>query len=73
MNKGRLSGFWEKHGINFILILMWKKKTNNKTFWKTVKSIFSDKQVQSGKSTLVKSDEITDDDKEIGNIFNHFL
>ena len=50
-----------------------KKKTNNKTFWKTVKSIFSDKQAQSGKATLVKSDEITDDDKEIANIFNHFL
>ena len=50
-----------------------KKKTNNKTFWKTVKSIFSDKQVQSGKATLVKSDEITDYDKEIANIFNHFL
>ena len=50
-----------------------KKNTNNKTFWKTVKSIFSEKQVQSGKATLVKSDEKTDDDKEIANIFNHFL
>ena len=50
-----------------------KNKTNNKAFWKTVKSLFSDKQVQSGKANLVKSDKITDDDKEIVNVLSNVL
>ena len=36
-------------------------------------SLYSDKQVQSGKITLCKADEIIDDDKEVANIFNNFF
>ena len=36
-------------------------------------SLYSDKQVQSGKITLFKADEIIDDDKEVANIFNNFF
>ena len=49
-----------------------KSITDNKTFWKIVKSLFSDKLVQSGKITLVKDDEIIDDDREAINVFNMF-
>ena len=50
-----------------------KSITDKKTFWKTVKPLFSDKQVQLGKITLVKGDEITADNKEVANIFNNFF
>lgn len=50
-----------------------KNNNNNKAFWKTVKSLFSDKQVQSGKSNLAKSDKTTDDDKEIVNVLSNVL
>ena len=49
-----------------------KSITDNKTFWKIVKSLFSDKLVQSGKITLVKDDEIIDDDREAIYVFNMF-
>ena len=34
-----------------------KSITDNKTFLNTVKPLFSDKQVQSGKTTFVKCEE----------------
>ena len=46
---------------------------DNKTFWKTVKPLFSEKILSSDNITLIEDDEIISDDGEIANIFNsHF-
>ena len=50
-----------------------KSITDSKTLWKTAKPSFPDKQVQSSKISLVKGDDIIDDDKEVANIFNNFF
>lgn len=50
-----------------------KSITDNKTFRKTVKPFFLDKQVPSSKTTLITSNEIIHDVKKVVNIFNFFF
>ena len=57
--------FFEKIDVN--------KVTDNKTIWKTVKPLFSNKTVISDKITLVKDNEIVSDNKEVADTFNRAL
>lgn len=57
----------------FYSILDLKSITDNKTFRKTVKPFFLDKQVPSSKTTLITSNEIIHDVKKVVNIFNFFF
>ena len=57
----------------FYSILDLKSITDNKTFRKTVKPFFLDKQVPSSKTTLITSNEIIHDVKKVLNIFNFFF
>ena len=50
-----------------------KSVTDNKTWWKTLKPLFSDKQPQSGEIVLVQGNEITDDDIEVASISVDFF
>ena len=47
--------------------------TDNKKFWKTVKSLFSDKHVSNNKITLVNGDEIISTDNEVAEPLNSFF
>ena len=47
-----------------------KEVVDNKMFWKTVKSSFSDKSNNFESITLVENDNIVSDDNEVANIFN---
>ena len=47
--------------------------TNNKTFWKTVKPFFSDKDIINKKIVLIEEDNIISDDKEVANIMNTYF
>ena len=49
------------------------KITDNKTFWKTVKPLFSNKTVNSDQITLIKNDIIISENKDIAEIFNKFF
>ena len=50
-----------------------KSVNDNKTLWKTVKTLFSDKITYSEKITLIEGDKIVTDDSEIANIFNDYF
>ena len=47
--------------------------TDNKKFWKTVKSLFTDKVQTSSSITLVENEKIITNDSEIAEIFNEFF
>ena len=49
------------------------KISDNKMFWKTVKPIFSKKNVNRESITLVKDDEILSENLEVTKIFNAFF
>ena len=73
---------WQKykHQRNFCLNLLRKTKkqyfaklADNKLFWKNVKPYFSDKGPNSTRITLIETDKIITDEKQIANIMNeHF-
>ena len=50
-----------------------KRAVYNKTFWKTVKSSFSDKSNNFESITLVENDSIVCNDNEVANIFNEYF
>ena len=50
-----------------------KRVVDNKNFWKTVKSSFSDKSNNVESITLVENDSIVSDDNEVANIFNEYF
>ena len=50
-----------------------KRFADNKKFWKTVKPLFSDKQVHHRKITLIENDEIISNDANIVEIMNAFF
>ena len=50
-----------------------KHVTDNKTFWKTVKSFLSDKTINSPKITLVEKNEIINNEEKIAETFNTFF
>ena len=50
-----------------------KLVVENKTFWKTVKPLFSEKHFSNNKITLVKDDEIISTDNEVTETLNRFF
>ena len=50
-----------------------KLVTDNKLFWNTIKSFFSDKGTTREKYTLTEEEEILDDDQKISTVFNDFF
>ena len=50
-----------------------KRVVDNKKFWKTVKSSFSDKSSNFESIPLVENDSIISDDNEVANIFNEYF
>ena len=50
-----------------------KLVTDNKLFWNTIKSFFSDKGATREKYTLTDEEEILDDDQKISTVFNDFF
>ena len=50
-----------------------KRAVDNKKFWKTVKSSFSDKSNNFEIITLVENDSIASDDNKVANIFNEYF
>ena len=50
-----------------------KSVTDNKKFWQTAKSLFSNKVKAKTVFKLVQNDAMIDDESEIANIFNEYL
>ena len=50
-----------------------KTITDNKTFWKTFKPLFSEKNNPGGKITLVENGSIISDDTNVANTFNDYF
>ena len=50
-----------------------KKIVDNKTFWKTIKPLFTDKGVNHDNITLVENEETVSDNKEISETLNNFF
>ena len=53
--------------------LAMKLITDNKKFWKTVKSLFSEKHFGNNKITLLDGDEIISEDAEVAEKFNRYF
>ena len=49
------------------------KVTDNKTFWRTIKPLFSDKQSTSQQITLIEGNTIISNDKEVADKMNDFF
>ena len=58
---------------NYFSNLNTKRVVDNKKFWKTVKSPFSDKSSNFESIPLVENDSIISDDNEVANIFNEYF
>ena len=58
---------------NYFSNLNTKRVVDNKKFWKTVKSSFSDKSNNFESITLVENDSIVSNDNEVANIFNEYF
>ena len=50
-----------------------KVVTDNKTFWKTMKPLFSEKHFSNNKITLIEGGDIISDDQELAEIFNSYF
>ena len=50
-----------------------KNVTDNKTFWKSIKSLFSEKNSIHNKITLVEKDLILDKNENVAEVLNNFL
>ena len=50
-----------------------KKVTDNKSFWKTVKPLFSDKSSSLPKFTLIENELQLNDDENISSVLNYFF
>ena len=61
--------FKKKHYAN----LNHKDIADNKQFWRTVKSLLSDKSKSNEKITLVEDNKITSEDKDIAELLNFFF
>ena len=48
------------------------KVLDNKSFWKTVTPLLSNKNVSSGKITLIHDNELTTDEQKVANTLNDF-
>ena len=53
--------------------LRYKKVTDNKTFWKTVKPFFSDKIVSTERITLTYNGEVVATEQDTANVLNTFI
>ena len=61
--------FKKKHYAN----LNHKDIADNKQFWRTVKSLLSDKSKSNEKITLVEDNKIISEDKDIAELLNFFF
>ena len=74
-NKQRNMCFKLLRKIKKVTFQIWIQKcvVDNKKFWKTVKSSFSDKSGNFESIALLKNDSIASDDNEVANIFNKYF
>ena len=63
----------QKTKKNFYKALDEKQVSDSRTFWTNVKSIFSDKGINSSKTTLVEKHAIVVDGEKIANIMNNYF
>ena len=66
-------GYSEKKRKTFYNNLDTKLLTDNRTFWKTIKPLFSDKHFSNNKITLLEGEEIISNDQQIAEIFNVYF
>ena len=50
-----------------------KEISDNKTFWKTIRPYFSDKNNKSSKITLVENNIVIVDEKRVGELINKYF
>ena len=50
-----------------------KEVLDNKLFWKSIKSFFSDKEPSTSKITLVEGNNIVSNEEEIANVMNDYF
>ena len=50
-----------------------KRVTDNKQFWKTVKSCLTDKTLKGGRVTLIENEKVVSDEKELVKNFNEYF
>ena len=63
----------QKTKKNFYKALDEKQVSDSRTFWTNVKPIFSDKGINSSKTTLVEKHAIVVDGEKIANIMNNYF
>ena len=68
-----VSRLYKKQRKKFYNNLDLKNFMDNKTFWKNVHPLFSEKTKSQNKITLVENNEIITDDKELAQTFNDFF
>ena len=71
--KNYCSRLYKKERKNFYANLNLTDITDNRKFWKTIKPLFSNKEPNKKKITLVKENEIISKDEEISETFNSFF
>ena len=65
--------FYTKKGKQYYGDLNPSSVTDNKTFWKTVKPLFSSKMTSSHAIALCEQSHIFDNDQDVADIFNDFF
>ena len=71
--KNYCSRLYKKERKKFYANLNLTDITDNRKFWKTIKPLFSNKEPNKKKITLVKENEIISKDEEISETFNSFF
>ena len=71
--KNYVSRLYKKEMKKFYHNLDLKNFLDNKTFWKNIKPLFSDKSPRNQKITLVNGDKIVSDDGEVSESLNTFF
>ena len=52
---------------------MLKRVTDNKQFWKTVNQCLTDKTLKDERITLIETEKVVSDERELLNIFNEYF
>ena len=71
--KNYCTSLLRKEKRNYFETLDTSKVTDNKTFWKTIKPMFSKKYVTNESITIVKNEEIISDSQPVAELFNKFF
>ena len=68
-----VSKLYKKERKKYYANLNLNEITDNKKFWKTIKSLFSENGPKNQKITIVKDNEIISEDKEVAETLNSFF